>query len=334
MSHFLNRRFCRPQYGQKFHVGDDEYELRGKIGDGAVGVVRKVVRLRDEASRAIKFLAPDPKYIEESVFDDVAARFTREGERGARLDYPFLLKVHNYIPNQNGVAFATGSPKNPFLIMQLVGGKTLERYIHNLPKEAPGSFMVNEEKLDISLQLVEGMEYLHKKKLIHRDVKPANVFLPRPGIGRLLVRLGDFGIVKWGDFHASLSTGVLTATNQRGLGTLKYMSPEQAIAPKNVGAKSDIYSLGITLFELFAGRILASPHHVFEIMSARLARGSTFSRFLSMQYRLEMQDLNLGELLLDMHLRGIKGRPSIDRVRGVLRRAYENLTGREWRAPV
>jgi serine/threonine protein kinase len=335
MTHPLSRDLCRPVVGQRFHVAGDEYELGGVVGDGAVGIVRKATRCRDGLTRAVKFLAPDPKYIDEAVFDDVAARFTREGERGSKLDFPSLLKVHRYVENKVGGAFAKGSPQNPFLLMEFVGGRTLESHIHRLPKDDPRSFVVSVQKLDIALQLVDGLEYLHKKKLVHRDVKPANVFLTKPisADGRVIVKLGDFGIVKWGDFHASLSTGVLTATNQRGLGTLKYMAPEQAIAPKNVGVKSDIFSLGITLFELFAERILASPHHVYEITLARLTRGSTLSRFASMNYSLQLQDQEVGKLLLDMHLRGISGRPSIENVRGVLRRAYESVTGGEWQAP-
>src|SRR6266849_3634186 len=265
MTHPLSRDLCHPSLGQRFRVDQEEYELGGVIGDGAVGVVRKATRSRNSSPRAVKFLAPDPKYIDQAVFDDVAARFTREGERGCKLDFPSLLKVQSYVANEGGAAFDIGTPRNPFLLMEFAGGRTLEGYIRRLSVDDPGSFDISEEKLDIALQFVEGLEYLHKKKLVHRDVKPANIFLTRVINGgfRFVAKLGDFGIVKWGDFHASLSTGVLTATSQRGLGTLKYMSPEQAIAPKNVGVKSDIYSLGITLFELFAGRILASPHHVY-----------------------------------------------------------------------
>jgi serine/threonine protein kinase len=334
MAHRLARRNCRLYAGQKFVVGNEEYVLAGKIGDGAVGVVRKAFRVTDRELRAIKFLAPDPKYIEESVFDDVAERFKREGERGSKLEHPFLIEVFHYVDNEDGISFRGNGPKNPFLVMQLVSGRTLESYVRNLADDYPGYFVINAEKLDIALQLIEALEYLHRKKLVHRDVKPANIFLARDSeSGRWLVKLGDFGIVKWGDFHASLSTGALTATNQQGLGTLKYMSPEQAIAPKNVTVRSDMFSLGVTLFELFAGHILASPHHVFEIMTARVSRGSTIGRFLSMNYKLHAEDHDVGEVLLDMHLRGIQGRPSIDRTRGTMRRSYERVTGREWRAP-
>src|SRR5258708_9403279 len=102
MLHPLSRKLCRPRTGLRFIVGKEEYELAGKIGDGAVGLVRKVKRLRDRSFHAIKLLAPDPKYIEESSFDDVAARFKREGQRGSRLDHPYLVKIHQYISNDGG----------------------------------------------------------------------------------------------------------------------------------------------------------------------------------------------------------------------------------------
>jgi serine/threonine protein kinase len=128
--------------------------------------------------------------------------------------------------------------------------------------------------LSIAACIAQSLQYLHQKKLVHRDVKPANIFIPdRSAMGlQPRAKLGDFGIMKWGDFQASISTGTLTVTSQQGLGTLKYMSPEQAMAPREVTVRSDIYSFGITLFELFTGQILASPHHVFEILNARLER--------------------------------------------------------------
>jgi serine/threonine protein kinase len=133
---------------------------------------------------------------------------------------------------------------------------------------------------------------IHNKKLVHRDIKPANVFVRKDtNDGTMpLVKLGDFGVMKWGDFHASLSTGVLTATSHKSLGTLKYMAPEAAIRPRDVSTRSDMYSLGITLFELFTGQTLASPHHVFEVMNARLSRGTTQSRYNDMGYRVGIDE--------------------------------------------
>lgn len=75
MAHRLSRDLCKPKAGLIFHVGGHEYKLGGKVGDGAAGLVRRATRRTGNRLRAIKFLAPDPKYIEVSAFDDVAARF-------------------------------------------------------------------------------------------------------------------------------------------------------------------------------------------------------------------------------------------------------------------
>src|SRR6266478_1409713 len=126
MAHGLSRELCRPMAGQQFVVNGEQYVLGGALGDGAVGVVRKATRSSDGARRAVKFLAPDPKYIEEAVFSDVAGRFRREGERGARLKHPHLMTVFSYSENEDGEVFESRDPKNPFLLMEHIQGKTLE----------------------------------------------------------------------------------------------------------------------------------------------------------------------------------------------------------------
>ncbi len=332
MSDELSREFCKPRAGFKFTVKGAEYELGGELGDGAIGIVRKATRLSDGRQYAVKFLAPDPKYIDLGSFGDVAARFKREGERGTKLNHPNLLKIFAYEENISGCQFEEKYPTNPFLLMERVDGKSLESYIRRRPSNEKGKFIISRDRLLIAIQIANAITDLHRSRLIHRDIKPANVFLFKTAdSGRVsLAKLGDFGIVKWGDFHASLSTGVLTATNQRGLGTLKYMSPEQAIAPRDLTVRSDIYSLGITLFELFTSQILASPHHVFEVMNARLLRGTTASRFLSMGYALNERDESIAGMLLDMHRRGATGRPTIDKIKGILEHQFDVRYSRSW----
>lgn len=120
MIHRLSRENCIVKSGLKFVVNNEFFELGGKIGDGAAGLVRKATRLKDHAQRAIKFLAPDPKYIEVEVFDDVANRFRREGQRGAKLFHSHLLQVHSYCENANGTAFEAGKITNPFLVFRFI----------------------------------------------------------------------------------------------------------------------------------------------------------------------------------------------------------------------
>lgn len=329
--HYLSRNLCKPETGDVFMVNDDEYVLGGKIGDGAAGLVRKAMRKKDNVQHAIKFLAPDPKYIEEAKFDDVAARFRREGQRGVALKYEHLLSIYNFCENEAGCCFENKKVKNPFIVMEFVNGRTLEDYILKYRIENK-EFSINRKRLHIAIQVACALEDLHKKHLVHRDVKPANIFIARETGEYPIVKLGDFGIMKWGDFQASITTGTLTTMQHPGLGTLKYMSPEQATSPKDVTVRSDIYSLGITLFELFALKIHATHHHVTEVMLARLNKGNGWSRLLSMRYEVSLDDNDIASLILDMHLRGAKGRPQIMKVRGILEYEYERRYDADWRS--
>lgn len=337
MAHPLTRALCKPVAGQKFTVRDNEYVLRGKLGDGAASVVRRARRDGDSKDFAVKFLAPDPKYIDRAAFEDVAARFRREGQRSQLLGHESLVKVHAYEDNINGAAFVAGSPKNPFLLMEEIRGTTLESWIkrderRRIERHGRQAFELTPEKLSIAAHIAQALEYLHQRNLVHRDVKPANIFLPESSAGyqQPRAKLGDFGIVKWGDFQASLSTGTLTVTAQRGLGTFKYMSPEQAISPREVTVRSDIFSLGVTLFELFTGQILASPHHVFAIQQARLSRGTAESRILAVGHHIVPEDAGIAELVLDMHLQSPRSRPQISKIVGRLVWEWERRTGTDW----
>jgi len=257
--------------GQRFTAGDQKYEFLGSLGDGAVGLVRKARNLATDRIVAVKVLAPDPKYIDLAAFDDVEQRFKREGIRGAHLRHENLVQIIAYEDNQSGSCFESRGVKNPFIVMEYVQGRTLESLIRKIGSSSvPTTTYVTEQTLFFASCISEALCYLHDRKIIHRDVKPANIFLSFRSTPSL-VKLGDFGVTKWGDFLATAASGTLTVTRQQGLGTLKYMSPEQAVRPKDITVRSDMFSLGITLFELFTGQILQSPHHVFEIMSARLA---------------------------------------------------------------
>lgn len=329
--HKLARGRCKPESGQRFVLKGTTYELRGKLGDGAVGLVRKAIPVEGGPTVAIKLLAPDPRYIDTAAFEDVAARFKLEGERGTHVDHNNLLKIIAYCDNSGGSAFKLGTPRNPFLLMEYMEGRTLESYIRNSPDDERGVFTLSQPRLSIAIQICQALEYLKRSHLVHRDVKPSNIFLRATSrAAKYHVKLGDFGVVKWGDFHAAVATGILTVTSQKGLGTLKYMSPEQAVRPKTVTYKSDIWSLGITLFELFTGQILASAHHVYELQAARRSQGTTLSRFAGMECNLPMDNADIAEMVLEMFL-AADGRPHVDRIRGRLETTYERRFDTTWR---
>src|SRR5438046_1059611 len=119
---WLERERCSPEVGQRFKAGSTEFVLQGRLGDGAVGLVRKAVRASDGTAVAVKFLAPDPKYIEPDNFEDVAERLRREGQRGASLRHENLVTIHAYVENDEGEAFTNREVRNPFLVMELVRG--------------------------------------------------------------------------------------------------------------------------------------------------------------------------------------------------------------------
>jgi len=299
--HPLARPLCKLKAGLRFTVAGHQYLLGGTIGNGAVGIVRSARDLQSDRRVAVKFLAPDPKYILPEVFDDVAERFRREGQRGAALRHEHLVEILAYSDNERGESFRNPRIANPLLVMEFVRGATLESLIRHLGNSR--EVHLNPQTLSIAAKVSRALLYFHERKIIHRDVKPANIYLST-GVPRAVpaqVKLGDFGVTKWGDFLASVTTGTLTMSSQQGLGTLKYMSPEQALRPKDVTVRSDMFSLGITLFELFSGTILASPHHVFEIMTARNMRASISGKLLSLGLpRMTVFDETIFETVLEL----------------------------------
>ena len=124
-SHPLSRQHCNSRNGQVFTANGIEYQLMGKIGDGAAGIVRKAKVRSSSRKVAVKFLAPDPKYIEFSAFDEVAKRFKREGTRGAGLDHENLVKILAYEDNEEGSCFEKKAVRNPFIVMEYIRGCTL-----------------------------------------------------------------------------------------------------------------------------------------------------------------------------------------------------------------
>ena len=198
-----------------------KYQIVEPLGEGGMATVYKAFDASLERYVAIKVIRSanqvDPNFL---------ARFQREARALAKLDHPYILKVLDY-GEQDGI---------PYLVMPFVSGGTLKQYIR---KKVPYG-----NAIDLILPVAEALAYAHKQKIIHRDIKPANILFTESGEPTL----SDFGIAKIID--ASDDTQLTMAGV--GIGTPDYMAPEQWSGAAD--ERTDIYALGIVLYELITGR--------------------------------------------------------------------------------
>jgi serine/threonine-protein kinase len=214
-----------------------DYKIIKKIGEGGMGTVYLANDVMLERKVAIKVL--NPLLTKESHFTE---RFRHEAKVQASLIHSNIVTLYNY--------FYEGD--NYCMVMEYIEGVTLKQLITNTGP-------VSEQKVIWVLnQILEAVGYAHKKGIIHRDIKPSNILLTDDNNVKIL----DFGIAK------ILQDKGLTKTGTK-MGTIYYMSPEQIKAVKDIDHRTDIYSIGVTLYEMLSGKI---PFNVdtdsdFEIMN-------------------------------------------------------------------
>ena len=211
------------------------YEIVGLIGAGGMGEVYKARDTRLDRTVAVKVLSPE---VEADA--DRRARFEREARAVAALQHPNICTIHDVGTLPDGVLF---------LVMELLQGETLQRRLTRGPFEQA-------ELIDLATALAGALDAAHASGIVHRDIKPANIFLTGHG-----PKILDFGLAK-ATVHAAaagisaestrLADGPLTDHGQT-VGTLAYMSPEQ-LRGESVDIRTDLFSLGLVLYEMGTGR--------------------------------------------------------------------------------
>ena len=209
------------------------YEVIRKIASGGMSDVFQAKRLYDNKLVAVKLMRDDISKNKEAV-----KRFYAEAELVMKLNHPNIVKVFSVQKNRN----------TPFITMEYIEGKTLRELLNKK------RLLDDQAIINISIDITKGLEYIHSKRIIHKDIKPKNIL-----IADTTAKISDFGIASYGS----------TAYSHRQ-GAPSYMSPEQ-VKGRDIDHRTDIYSLGITMYEMAAGQVPFKGSGDREILTKQLS---------------------------------------------------------------
>ncbi|HEY0077171.1 MAG TPA: serine/threonine-protein kinase [Pyrinomonadaceae bacterium] len=210
-----------------------KYRIEERLDEGGMGTVYRATHILMEKTVAIKVLHPSL-----AADDKIVARFTREAKAASRISHPHALTVTDFGESENGIVF---------LVMEYLRGYTLKEVIRSEGR------MALPRVVEIIRQVCGALEAAHAEGVVHRDLKSDNIMLEEVNGGGDWAKVLDFGIAKIQE-PVGGTDPALTAPNLI-IGTPQYMSPEQCSQASEIDSRSDIYSLGIILFELLVGHV-------------------------------------------------------------------------------
>jgi len=209
------------------------YKILEKLGEGGMGVVYKAQDTKLDRTVALKFLPADL-----TANPQTKSRFIQEARAASRLDHPNISVIHEIGDTDDG---------RSFICMGYYDGETLEERIERDPPDI-------ETSVSIALQIAKGLQSAHKSGIVHRDIKPGNIMIT----SGTEVKIVDFGLAKLMNEAGITETG-------RSVGTLAYMSPEQ-LQGKKIDTRTDLYSLGVLLYEMLTGQRPFGEEHYAALM--------------------------------------------------------------------
>ncbi len=209
------------------------YKILEKLGEGGMGEVFKAQDTKLDRFVALKFLPSQVVTTEEEK-----ARFIQEAKAASSMNHPNVCTIYDIQEHEDQL----------FIVMEFIDGTTLRDMKQTLSEK---------RILDIGIQVAEGLGAAHEKGIVHRDIKPENIMIRKDGIAQIM----DFGLAK---LYTSGNVSRLTKAGTT-MGTMGYMSPEQ-VQGLDIDHRSDIFSLGVVLYELFAGESPFKGMHETAIM--------------------------------------------------------------------
>lgn len=248
----------------------NRYEILDRVGGGGTAIVYKAIDVLLDRIVAVKILRS--QYIHDDHF---VKRFRREAQSAARLSHPNIVSVYDVGEEQD----------THFIVMEYMEGSTLKDYIIS-----HGPLPVD-KVVDLTKQVAQALDHAHKNDIIHRDIKPQNILLSKNGVAKVT----DFGIAR------AVSSATITHTNSV-MGSVHYFSPEQARGGLT-GEKSDIYSLGIVMYEMITGALPFSGESPISVALKHLQDDFEEPRHLNENIPQSVENVILRSLAKDVNQR-------------------------------